>query len=224
MTFLKTVIKIGGSLLNDSAILKKLSSSLNEFAKLRSVILVPGGGAFADQVRKYHKLYDFSDSVAHKMALITEDIVGILIGEYLKDGILLDNIDEISHILKQSKIPIFLPSKYILELDELPHSWDVTSDSIAVYLAHKLHSHTVILVKDVDGLFSADPKRDPKAELIQSIKARELNTLKESCVDKALPEFIAKYKISCYLVNGKYPDRIKKIMDEKDTIFSLITP
>lgn len=185
---------------------------------------MPGGGAFADKVREYYAEYAFSDTAAHKMAIISEDMVGILIGEYLKNGILTDNLNKIQQILKQSKIPIFLPSKTLLKLDELPHTWDITSDSIAVYLANKLKISTVILVKDVDGLYTADPKKDSNAELIQSIKAAEIDKFEESCVDKALSNFIIRYKVNCYLVNGNFPERIEEIMNGKNTINSLIIP
>ncbi|MFX1450046.1 MAG: hypothetical protein ACFFCM_04325, partial [Promethearchaeota archaeon] len=113
---------------------------------------------------------------------------------------------------------------YLLELDELPHSWDVTSDSIAVYLANKLKINTVILIKDVDGLYTADPKKNHNAQLIRSIKSSELDKYRESCVDRALRDYIEKYKIVVYLLNGNFPDRIRQILNGKNTIYSKITP
>ena len=221
---MEAIIKIGGSLLGNSSTFKKLLYTINDLAKQHSIVIVPGGGTFADLVREFHTQYGFSNTTAHKMAIMSEDIVGILIGEYLKNGIFTKNLNEISNILKRLKIPILLPSKILLELDELPHSWDVTSDSISIYLAHKLNISTVILVKDVDGLYTADPKKNSNAQLIQFLKAEELKKFKDSCVDKALSNFISKYNISSYLINGYFPVRIQQILNGQNTICSLITP
>ncbi|MHA1300080.1 MAG: amino acid kinase family protein [Candidatus Helarchaeota archaeon] len=221
---MKVLIKIGGSLSKNPPIFKKLFSIFPELVKNHLIVLLPGGGIFADQIREYHSKYKFSDTAAHKMAIISEDIVGILIGEYLKIGVLTDKLDEIPQIQRQSKIPIFLPSKYLLKIDELPHSWDITSDSIAVYLADKLKIENVILVKDVDGLYSADPKKNAEARLIKSITSSELKKIKNSCVDNALSDFIDKYRIICYLINGNFPERIKQILDGQTAVHSLISP
>ncbi len=223
MIKLKVLIKIGGSLLKNPVTLKKLLITFKNITNEHSIIILPGGGAFADQVRNFQSLYKYSDSTAHKMAIMAEDIVGILMAEFIEDGILTYNLENIQKILSQSKIPILLPSKFLLELDELPHSWDVTSDSIAVYFANKLKIDTVILVKDVDGLFTADPKKNPDAKLIKLIKSSDLKKYDESCVDKALYNFINKYKITVYLINGNFPVRIYQILNGQNAVCSKIT-
>ncbi|NVM03006.1 MAG: hypothetical protein HWN67_11755 [Candidatus Helarchaeota archaeon] len=221
---MKALIKIGGSLLSNPVTLKKLLKTFKHIIKVHSIVILPGGGAFADLVRQYHLKYGFSDSTAHKLAIVTEDLVGILIAEYIEEGILTNNLDNTQQLLIQSKIPILLPSNIVLELNEIPHSWDVTSDSIAVYLADKLKITSVILVKDVDGLYTADPKKNPDAQLIPLIKAVDLKKYDESCVDRALPNFIKKYKVVVYLLNGNFPDRISQILNGKNAICSKITP
>ena len=39
--------------------------------------------------------------------------------------------------------------------DPLPHSWDITSDSIAAYIAGVLDARELILVKPIDGPVNA---------------------------------------------------------------------
>jgi len=52
-------------------------------------------------------------------------------------------------------VPILAPSRWLHAADELPHSWEVTSDSLAAYLAMLLGAEELVLVKPVasgDGL------------------------------------------------------------------------
>ena len=50
---------------------------------------------------------------------------------------------------------VLLPAA--LPLDALPASWDVTSDSIAAWVARQIGAGRLVLVKEVDGLFADWP-------------------------------------------------------------------
>ena len=45
-----------------------------------------------------------------------------------------------------------------LPLDALPASWEVTSDSIAAWVADQVGAGRLVLVKEVDGLFADWPR------------------------------------------------------------------
>ena len=51
----------------------------------------------------------------------------------------------------------------MLKENPLENSWEVTSDSIAAYLCGRLGLKELILITDVDGIFTSDPKKDPKS-------------------------------------------------------------
>ncbi len=55
-------------------------------------------------------------------------------------------------------VPILAPSRWLRAADELPHSWEVTSDSLAAYLAMLLGADELVLVKP---LSSGDALVDP---------------------------------------------------------------
>ena len=83
--------------------------------------------------------------------------------------------------------------------DPLENSWDVTSDSIALYIAHRLNASKVLLCTDVDGIFTADPKTAKNAELIKKISPTALLAMKQrTSVDKALPKLLDQWPIDCY--------------------------
>jgi aspartokinase-like uncharacterized kinase len=59
-------------------------------------------------------------------------------------------------------VPVLAPSRWLREADPLPHSWDVTSDSIAAWVAGAVGARRLVLIKPpnaaggdlVDGYFS----------------------------------------------------------------------
>ena len=108
--------------------------------------------------------------------------------------------------------------------DPLENSWDVTSDSIAAYIAAKVNAKKLILVTDVDGIFPEDPKQKLDTELIEEVSAQELLCWKRrTSVDKTLPKIVLQNKLDCYVVNGKYPERIEHILKNKKTVCTHVT-
>ncbi|MHA1231883.1 MAG: amino acid kinase family protein [Candidatus Helarchaeota archaeon] len=229
---------MGGSISRNPEIFKRLCKFLNELYKEFPFVIIPGGGVFADYVREIDKLFSLTNYHSHYMAILSMDLLGYLIYSQTPNSKLFFNISDLKHdenldqeiknnieILKNiSTIPIILPFKFLLEKDPLPHSWDITSDSIAYYMGIYLKVDKIILVKDVDGLYNVDPNLDKNAIFIDKITAIDLAKFSEkTCVDKCLSKLIQKYKKPCYLVNGEFPTRIKEIIENKKTKCTIIS-
>ncbi|NVM52259.1 MAG: delta 1-pyrroline-5-carboxylate synthetase [Candidatus Helarchaeota archaeon] len=218
------VIKIGGSVLQQNSI-KELCNILDGLIKEFSFVILPGGGAYANLVRNYYKTYQLSDDTAHWMAILTENILGFLLLEHLELGVPVFTISELSKVTETSKIPIFMPFQHMFKHDPLPHSWDVTSDSIAAYLAELLQAQKFILLKDVDGIYTRDPKQShlEDVQLIEKIDLKTHNlSAFHTCIDNYLPSLLKQYQRSCYIVNGLHPNRLVKILQNQKTIYTLI--
>jgi len=120
-------------------------------------------------------------------------------------------------------VPIFLPSRLMFQEDQLENSWNVTSDSIAAYVASRLHAAKVLLVTDVDGIFTKDPRKHADAVLIERLSAEELLKLnKRTSVDSFLPKLLLEASVDCYVVNGKHPERIEAILAGQQATCTLI--
>jgi hypothetical protein len=133
---------------------------------------------------------------------------------------LLNDAKQLSEI---KVVPIFLPSRLMFQDDPLEHSWDVTSDSIAAYVASRLNADKVILATDVDGIFTSDPKKHSDAKLLKRASASELlKLIQRTSVDQFLPKLLLKTQMDCYIVNGKYPERIEAILAGQHTICTLV--
>ena len=139
------IVKIGGSLLG-SPELSRWLEVLVKFSK-GHVIIVPGGGLFADAVREAQKLTNASDAVAHQLALLAMDQFGLLLAG-MNDGLVTASSElEIAERGWQHRAMVWLPSQMILVDQSIPQNWQVTSDSLSAWLANKLGAEQLILVK-----------------------------------------------------------------------------
>ncbi len=218
------VIKIGGSVLKQNSI-KKLGKTLDNLIKDFSFVIIPGGGDYANLVRRDYTDYQLSEDTVHWMAILGENILGFLLLEYSIFGVPVFTIDEIHKALDDFRIPVLMPFRYLFEHDPLEHSWEITSDSIASYFASVLKVNQLILLKDVDGIYSHDPK-DPSKDQPEFISNLSLNNTDfsnlQSCIDVSLPVLLKKYRQTCYIINGLYPDRLYKLLHHEQTIYTKI--
>ena len=136
------VVKLGGSLYNTLE-LKLWLQTLADISISIPIVIVPGGGPFADQVRDAQIHHHFNDAVAHHMALIA-------MKQY---GLMLIGLEEKCQLFNAYKpkqpLSVWLPEDSLLSEPALPHSWDLSSDSIALWLASKLEAEQLLLVKHV---------------------------------------------------------------------------
>ena len=164
-----TLVKVGGSLALHPEKLRNLSAKLSEVSKRHRLVVVPGGGEFTDVVRCLDDRFSLSCNVSHRMAILGIDQYGLLLSDLIPNSVTLSKLEEIKYNLDLGKLPIFLPSNLLRDEDPLENSWAVTSDSIAVYIADRLHVPKVLLVTDVNGVYSDDPNTNPAAKLIKGI-------------------------------------------------------
>ena len=141
------VVKVGGGLLAHAGDLDAVLTTIAAAAHERRVLIVPGGGPFADTVRQVDRRLKLTDDAAHWMAVIAMDQCGHLIAERLSGGVLVTDQEAIAIALAAGQLPVLMPSRWLREADPLPHTWDVTSDSIAAWVAGKTGARRVLLVK-----------------------------------------------------------------------------
>lgn len=147
-----TVVKVGGALLDrpDAAdgVVRALVSAAARGAR---ILVVPGGGPFADTVRAVDARVRIEPAVAHWMAVLAMEQYALLLASRARGCRLVRNAEESAAALAAFQLPVLAPYRWLRESDPLPHSWDVTSDSVAAWLAGELGADRLILVKPVAG-------------------------------------------------------------------------
>ena len=211
-------IKLGGGLISYSEELRNLIKFLDKLSTSYQLLIVPGGGPFADIVRDIYSQYNLSDTIAHWMAILAMDQYGFFLSNLSENAITTHSIDKAKELAKKNKFPILLPFWLLYEQDQLNHSWDVTSDSIAAYIASLIKAESLILLKDVEGIFKHDPKQEP-SELIAELDRHDFSAFEmQRCVDKHFPKILAQSNIRCWILNGRHPSRIIEALKDQKPI------
>lgn len=141
------VVKVGGALLRDEGELARVIAALEQVSAGRALLVVPGGGPFADAVRAVDRLHTLTDDAAHWMAILGMEQFAVMLASRLRGAELVQRQGEIARALARGAIPVLAPYRWLREADPLPHSWDVTSDSIAAWVAAQLGARRLILIK-----------------------------------------------------------------------------
>lgn len=151
------IIKLGGSLSSSDALINCLNAIEKNY-RGRAVVIVPGGGAFADQVRLAQQRWQFDDSTAHHMALLAMQQMALMLNGLKSDFTLVHTVEAIQSQSSQQKTVIWSPDIFELDNAGIPASWDVSSDSLAAWLAKTLSATELILIKSavIDDELSLD--------------------------------------------------------------------
>jgi aspartokinase-like uncharacterized kinase len=216
---LATVIKVGGSLAVEPDVLRGLCVELSRVAERFRVVVVPGGGEFADVVRDIDERFELGSGASHRMALLGMDQFGLLLSELIPNCRVASSLSVIGGLGSSGRVLVLLPSRLIFRARSLVASWDVTSDSVAAYVAGRLGANKLVLVTDVDGVFSSDPKVDKGAELLAEVSASGLLELGvRTSVDRFLPRLLLKFGLDCFVVNGRFSERVARVLAGESTV------
>jgi len=142
-----TVVKIGGGLLARDGCLDAVLRVIADVARNEPLLVVPGGGPFADAVRDQDERMRLSDDASHWMAVLGMDQYAHLIASRLPRAVLVFDADGIAAALRAEHVPVLAPYSWLRREDCLPHSWQVTSDSIAAWVAGAIGAQRLVLVK-----------------------------------------------------------------------------
>lgn len=135
------VIKLGGSLLSA----RVLPACLNELAEISGkLLIVPGGGIFADQVRTAQLQFGFDDVAAHRMAILAMQQMAWLFHGLRPDFSVFGTVAAAEDCVTAA---IWSPCLQELEQAGIAAGWDITSDSLAAWLAGQVAADELLLVK-----------------------------------------------------------------------------
>jgi len=174
-----TVIKLGGSLLN-AKVLPDCLKAIERYSG--TVLIVPGGGMFADQVRSAQCEWNFDDRAAHRMAILAMQQMALLFNSLKPHFSLLPSVSQLSDL---PKVGIWSPDPDELDAAGIAASWDITSDSLAACLASQVRADELLLVKSCQL-----DKEKPLAEL-----------QREGIIDSGFHKMIAEASFKITVIN-----------------------
>jgi 5-(aminomethyl)-3-furanmethanol phosphate kinase len=170
------VVKAGGSLAKTG----RLDTVLAIISAARiPVVVVPGGGQFADAVRKLQSEMRFDDATAHRLALLAMEQMAEYFVARQPGMKVARSLPEIFDAVMDGQIPVLAPLQLIAEDASVAAGWEATSDTISARLAELLDVR-VVLLKSVDAgsISSAD------------------ELARQHIVDSIFPEIVARSDLS----------------------------
>ncbi|TDV19529.1 aspartate kinase [Paraburkholderia caballeronis] len=139
------VVKIGGSLSHDPS-LRLWLTELREVGGGR-VVIVPGGGDFADRVRQYQSEWQFDDLAAHNMCLLAMTQYGLMMQGVLPDLVIASSEAKVRRALRDGRVAVWVPTALMRDTPDAMSNWDTTSDSLAAWLSTMLNAERLMVVK-----------------------------------------------------------------------------
>lgn len=142
------VVKVGGSLYD----LPDLGPRLRQWLAAQntsSALFVPGGGALADAVRELDATHGLGEETGHWLALRALTVAAHFLARLLPGSKVVSHPDQ----WRRGTVAVLDAHSFALadegKLDALPHSWAVTSDSIAARAARVAGARRLLLLKSV---------------------------------------------------------------------------
>jgi aspartokinase-like uncharacterized kinase len=160
------IVKLGGSLSRDPG--------LRDWLKLLAghggrVAIVPGGGEFAETGRAMQAHWGTNDLTAHNMAVLgMAQFAQLMHG--LQPGLpLAESEAAIRVALARQRAPIWLPTDLQRDRPDELTNWNVTSDSLAAWLALRLRAARVVLIKSCPLPEHATPRALAEAGIVDAV-------------------------------------------------------
>lgn len=141
------VVKVGGSLATIPQALDRVCAELARASADHCLLVVPGGGPFADAVREFERQVGISPDAAHWMAILAMDQYAHVLAERIPGAILVDEPGAVAAAIAPGRLAVLAPSRWMRSADVLPHTWEATSDSIAAFVAGALGAARLVLIK-----------------------------------------------------------------------------
>jgi aspartokinase-like uncharacterized kinase len=148
---------VGGGLGRITGALEHVCARIAAAGESHALAVVPGGGPFADAVRRFDAEVGLSCDAAHWMAIMAMDLYGHVLADRIRCAVMVDEPGEISSVVCRGHVAVLAPYRWMRAADVLPHTWGVTSDSIAAFIAGALGAERLVLIKAIGHGAEVDP-------------------------------------------------------------------
>lgn len=223
------VISLGGSILlsekNSKPLLLQFEKMLSKLYGKNKFVIVCGGGAIARQyihvLRKEHQSIKSQSFAGIEATRMNARFVMRVFGKKAND-LLPDTMKSVKNNLKNNKV--------VITGSFLRYRPNQTSDSTAAQIANYLGAE-FINVTNVDGLYTADPRKNKNAKLISEISWKEFAERAQKIkykpgehfvLDQNAAQLIKRKKIATYIVGPKLGN-LKNLIEGKSYKGTTIT-
>lgn len=218
---MKAVIKLGGfafSFEENHPLVEEYVKLFKELLGQYHFVVVTGGGPIARYYIKAAREMGVPESLCDHLGILASRLNARLLvdglGEYAFPEVP-TTIDELKHYFASGKI---------VAMGGLTpgHS----TNAVAAIAAETIQADQFINATDVDGVYTADPSKDPNAKKLDEVTIDRLTQILSKgditagaydLMDPLALRIIARSKIPTIIVNGRAPDNVLKALRNEST-------
>ncbi len=205
------VYSLGGSILagRDKNSLSKYAEALKELAAENKIFVVVGGGKIAREYIEKARALGASELFCDQIGIVATKLNALLLVAALGDS-----------------APQEIPESYN-QAAESTHRIVVmgglspgqTTDAVSAMLAERVHADRLVIATSVDGVYTADPEKDPTAQklivmtpraLVRLAMDTEMKAGSRSPVDPLAAKIIERSSIPTAIVLGREIENLRK--------------
>jgi aspartokinase-like uncharacterized kinase len=176
------VVRLGGATIGGSSLALWLGAAS---AASAPVVIVPGGGRLADAVREHQARLGCSDRAAHLMALLAMDQNAIALADLCSGLRIAADEKTLEGAIAAGGASVWSPTAMVADASDIAQSWDVTSDSLALWLAARIGARVCVVVK---------------AAVRRETTTAATALAEEGVVDAAFPDYLRRTGVPAFLL------------------------
>jgi len=222
------VLKFGGHVFPLKLEAEKISGYVKVLKKLKGkdheLVVVTGGGAnarlYIDAARKMGANESLCDELGIEAAKLNAQLLIAGLGEDAYPNVP-ESVGEIGAAFESGKIVVLgglVPGQ--------------STDSVAAMVSELIGASLLVKATDTDGIYTADPKKDPKAKKLDEISCARLKEMllrlsmgagEYDLLDSVALRIVERSKIPLWVVDGRKPENIERIV-KGERIGTLVKP
>jgi uridylate kinase len=216
---LKAVLKLGGFIFDSELSGKKVGTYakvMKEFSRKNRLVAVTGGGSIARKYIAAARELGASEFVCDQIGIHVSRLNAKVLATALGEAAL-PNMPESPDDLMAS-----IGSNLIVVMGGLQPGQ--STNAVAALAAEAMRADLLVNATDVDGAYTADPRKDPNARKLDEVTPDELTEIlstegfkagEYNLMDPLALRIIKRSKIPAIIVDGRDPSNIAKVLDGK---------
>jgi aspartokinase-like uncharacterized kinase len=211
-------MKVGGSILDKDAVTSDLVPHITALSREKRIVILPGGGQAVKRIKANQGRHDIDFHSAWTTAVLCLDVNAGVLATYSRLFTTVSSADEMAACFEAGNVAVFAAAGSVFTNLNLTPDFRATTDSMGLYFAKTIGARRYIVVSDVDGIYEDKPEEGSSAKAIPHLTAAQLEQLPSSKLDPSFPEFLRRYPVPTFIVNGKHPSRVSAAIRGEPTI------
>jgi aspartokinase-like uncharacterized kinase len=202
-------LKIGGSILDDASRTAALLPHIVALATRYRMLILVGGGSIAKRIKANQREHATDFYRCWKSGVLCHDVNAGLLASHSTVFEVASSAADVIRCLDSGKIAVLAAAGALLNNLYFTPDWRITTDSMGAYFAATMRARRYVIVSNVDGIHAKWPDSGPP---IARIGIADLERLPSSKLDAAFPTFYRRYPVPTFIVNGRYPGRVRDVI------------